>query len=259
MKTQKTSLSRKLAIQGFDLAAGGHNFFGLLEFDISRLRPTLRQARREGKGGSLYAFFLKAVGHTVASEPLFNAFIDYRRTTTFDTVDIAVPIEISTSRGVENRQYVLRDVVHKTVSQIADEMDAAKRDQSSATGFLDSKFWQDLLGTLPRSLVAWLFRRALRDHGLVKNLSGTLFVTSVSMYLSVPGFIVPYIGGPKAASFAFGSVYKKPVVVSDAIVIREIVSVTAVFNHDLIDGAPAARFIGKLKRLIETDSASLLG
>ena len=65
MESQKTSVLRKLAVWDFDLAAGGHNFFGLLEFDIFHLRTTLRQARREGKDASLYAFFLKAVAHTV--------------------------------------------------------------------------------------------------------------------------------------------------------------------------------------------------
>lgn len=64
-------------------------------------------------------------------------------------------------------------------------------------------------------------------------------------------YVLPYIGGPKASSFAIGSVARKPVVVRDAIEIREMVNVTAAFNHDLIDGAPAARFVNELRRLVE--------
>jgi len=30
------------------------------------------------------------------------------------------------------------------------------------------------------------------------------------------------------------------------------INLTAIFNHDLIDGAPAARFINRLRRYVET-------
>ena len=93
---------------------------------------------------------------------------------------------------------------------------------------------------------------------MVKKLSGTAFVTSVSMFSNVPGFIIPYIGKPKSCSFAIGSVYKKPIVKNNEITIREIVNITAIFNHDMIDGAPAARFINQLRKYIEIDYKELV-
>ena len=71
-----------------------------------------------------------------------------------------------------------------------------------------------------------------------------------------PGFILPYIGGPRAVSFALGSVLKKPWVVGQQIMIRDFLSMTIIFNHDLVDGAPAARFVDRLKKL--TESADVL-
>ncbi|MFO7850240.1 MAG: 2-oxo acid dehydrogenase subunit E2, partial [Spirochaetia bacterium] len=112
---------------------------------------------------------------------------------------------------------------------------------------------QTLVTSLPKALVLFLFRLILKNHRLVKKHSGTAFVTSVSMFSNAPGFVIPYAGGPKAVSFAVGSVVKKPVVIKDTIQIREIVNLTAVFNHDLVDGAPAARFINRLRRYIEQD------
>ena len=120
-----------------------------------------------------------------------------------------------------------------------------------------SKFGQTLITSLPKSIVLFIFRRILKNHKLVKKYSGTVFVTSVSMFSNVPGFVIPFAGGPKAASFAVGSVVKKPVVKRDEIRIREIVNLTAIFNHDLVDGAPAARFINCLRRYIEHDYRKL--
>ncbi len=70
--------------------------------------------------------------------------------------------------------------------------------------------------------------------------------------------IIPYAGGPKAVSFAVGSIVKKPVVKNDEIVVREIINITAAFNHDLVDGAPAARLINRLRRYIEHDYRDLI-
>jgi pyruvate/2-oxoglutarate dehydrogenase complex dihydrolipoamide acyltransferase (E2) component len=66
------------------------------------------------------------------------------------------------------------------------------------------------------------------------------------------------MGGPKAVSFALGSTVKKPVVRRDAVEIREMINMTVVFNHDIVDGAPAARFINRLRKLIEIEYEAIL-
>ncbi len=65
------------------------------------------------------------------------------------------------------------------------------------------------------------------------------------------GSSFPMPAAPNAVSFVLGGTCRKPWVVGDRIEIREIASVTASFNHDLIDGAPAARCGTTLRRLLE--------
>ena len=48
-----------------------------------------------------------------------------------------------------------------------------------------------------------------------------------------------------------GGIGEKPGVVNHQIEVREYLSVTISFDHDVIDGAPAARFTQRLKKLIE--------
>jgi pyruvate/2-oxoglutarate dehydrogenase complex dihydrolipoamide acyltransferase (E2) component len=51
--------------------------------------------------------------------------------------------------------------------------------------------------------------------------------------------------------FALGSVIKKPWVCEGRIEIREIMHMTVIFDHDVVDGAPAMRFMVDLIQTIE--------
>jgi pyruvate/2-oxoglutarate dehydrogenase complex dihydrolipoamide acyltransferase (E2) component len=51
--------------------------------------------------------------------------------------------------------------------------------------------------------------------------------------------------------FALGSIIKKPEVVKDEIKIRELLEMTILIDHNVIDGAPAARFIARLSDIIK--------
>ena len=49
-----------------------------------------------------------------------------------------------------------------------------------------------------------------------------------------------------------GGIGEKPGIVDGHIAIREYLSLTLSFDHNIIDGAPAARFTQRLKELIES-------
>lgn len=49
-----------------------------------------------------------------------------------------------------------------------------------------------------------------------------------------------------------GGIAERPGVVNHQVAVREYLSVTVSFDHDLIDGAPAARFVERLKELVES-------
>lgn len=53
-------------------------------------------------------------------------------------------------------------------------------------------------------------------------------------------------------SFGVGSVIMKPVVAGNEIKPREILNMTILVDHDVIDGAPMVRFLGDLTEFIES-------
>jgi len=251
MKKQKTDMLRRLSIYGFELASGSHNFYALLEFDITNLRSILRNSRIEGKGGSLFAFLLKAIGKCLEEYPVFNSMINLNNCTTFDEVDINIPIEVNQKGSLVNKQYIIRNINIKSIKEITAEIDKAKKNENEEVGYIFSKPIQHILNVMPKRIVLLLLRYIVKSHKRVKDISGTIFVTSVTMFSNASGYIIPYIGGPQAASFAIGSTVKKAIVINDEIKIREMINITAIFNHDVVNGAPAARFINRLREYIE--------
>lgn len=79
--------------------------------------------------------------------------------------------------------------------------------------------------------------------------AGTVAVISVGMFGSGGG----WRSGPTnyALQLTVGGINRKPGIVIDEIEPREYLNLTVTFDHDVVDGAPAARFVHRLKELVE--------
>lgn len=87
-------------------------------------------------------------------------------------------------------------------------------------------------------------------HSLPDDLSGGTFtITNLGMY-EVDAF-TPVINLPEAAILGVGRIAPKVVPRGTEIVIRQMWTLCLVFDHRLVDGAPAARFLQAIKALIE--------
>ena len=84
--------------------------------------------------------------------------------------------------------------------------------------------------------------------------SGTVSVSAVGMFGAGGGF---GIGAPTVLTLnvVVGGISEKPRVIDGAVAIREILDLTVTVDHNLVDGAPAARFAADLTELIESGAA----
>ena len=78
---------------------------------------------------------------------------------------------------------------------------------------------------------------------------GTFTITNLGMFGVDHG--TPIINPPEIAILGIGRITKKPVVVDDQIVIKPMMNITLSFDHRVIDGALAARFLQNMKQKIE--------
>jgi pyruvate dehydrogenase E2 component (dihydrolipoamide acetyltransferase) len=84
--------------------------------------------------------------------------------------------------------------------------------------------------------------------------SGTFTITNPGIFGEQFG--TPVINQPESAILGVGGLFKEPTVVtdengSDSIAIRSIIRLTLGFDHRIIDGADAGRFMAELKKYLE--------
>lgn len=85
---------------------------------------------------------------------------------------------------------------------------------------------------------------------------GTFTITNYGAFGS--SFGVPIIRYPESAVLGIGAIIKKPVVIGDEIVIRSMMPLSMSFDHRIIDGADAGRFMRTLKKLLEDPDLLLM-
>lgn len=92
--------------------------------------------------------------------------------------------------------------------------------------------------------------RARQGKLLPEELSGSTFtITNHGVFGSLFG--VPIINQPNVGILGFGAVQKRVVVINDAIAIRPMMYLSFVFDHRVLDGANADRFLSVVKRTLE--------
>jgi len=252
---EKPALLRQLAMDSFEAASGGHPMTAFMELDVTVPLARIEVLRRQGARVSLFAHAVRSIAHAISEHPDLNVVRQGSRLVRFEDVDVNVPVEVDTADGRFPVQLVIRRAQDKSAMAIYREITDAKRRHEGAGFAGDEDRWARRMMQLARPIPRWLrvrlIRRMIASAKLVKRRSGTTLVTSVGKFASVPGFVMPLFAGPRAVVFAVGSVVEKPVVRGGKITVGAVLSLTAIFDHDLVDGAPAARFATRLKELVE--------
>jgi pyruvate dehydrogenase E2 component (dihydrolipoamide acetyltransferase) len=95
-----------------------------------------------------------------------------------------------------------------------------------------------------------LLERARAGRSLPDDLiGGTFTITNLGMY-DIDAF-TPVINLPEAAILGVGRIQPKVVPYQGEIVVRQMLTLSLVFDHRMNDGAPAARFLQRIKQYIE--------
>ena len=95
-----------------------------------------------------------------------------------------------------------------------------------------------------------LSSRAKENRLMPDELSGGTFtISNLGMY-DIESFTA-IINKPEAGILAVGKMEKKPAVRNDELVIRPLMQLSLTYDHRIVDGAPAALFLRRIKELLE--------
>jgi hypothetical protein len=241
---------RRLVLDTLRLGRHRPMMHGLLELDVTRARQILREHRaRTGESLSFTAFVLACLGKAIAAHPEVHPLRDwFGRTVLYDDVDATTMVEVD----VEGRKFPLAHVVRainrRTPREIHDEIRAV---QATGVGSVSSglRLGTRVLLWMPGVLRRLVARFLLRFPDFARRHTGTVLVTAVGMFGSGAGwgFSAP---GIHSLSIVVGGIASRAAADGESGA-REVLCLTVSADHELIDGAPLARFVRDLRGLIE--------
>ena len=193
------------------------------EVDATELVKVRQGLKAAGKGDtrpvpSYNDLLAKLVAEVLRDHPQLNARIEGDEIVTSGSVNVGFAVDAERGLLVP----VVRDVSAKSIRQIAAEGAA---------------------------LVDRARNNTLRSDDLS---GGTFTITNLGMY-DIDAF-TPIINLPQCAILGVGRIVPKQVVVdaeAERLAIRHMMFLSLTFDHRLVDGAPAARFLKQVKQFIE--------
>ncbi len=246
----------KSRIATIDVCAMGkkkHHVSAFLEMDVTLAKEKIKKYKKDVGKISFIAWLIKVIGHTVAEKNAVAAYLaGKQKTIYFADVNISFLIEKEINEEKVPVPLLLEKANTLKIKTITQLLNQAKQKVLSKNQVVIQKrstraerFYYHLPGFVRRTI--WKFM--LKRPKMLFEKMGNVVVTSLGMYGKINGWFVPISIHP--VCFGIGSVMKKPVVKDDNIEIRDILNLTVLIDHDVIDGGSMARFISALNKNIE--------
>jgi 2-oxoglutarate dehydrogenase E2 component (dihydrolipoamide succinyltransferase) len=223
MSRRRQTIAQRL-VQAQQTAAMLTTFNEIDMSAVMELRKKRRDAfkERHGVGLGFMSFFTKAVIGGLRAQPLLNAEIQGDEIVVKHYYDIGVAV--STDEGLVVP--IVRDADRKTFAEIEKSIeDLAKR---ARTGKL----------TIPELI------------------GGTFTITNGGIFGSLMS--TPILNAPQVGILGMHKIQERAVVVAGQIVIRPMMYVALSYDHRIVDGSEAVRFLVRVKELVEDPESLLL-
>lgn len=234
-----------------------HAILTLLEVDITDALKRIRELREPGKKVSLLAWFIKVLADTVASHPPINGIKSGKTSVVvFERIDVSTIVEKVVDGAPVPLPLVLRGANQKTHYQINNEIQSAvsqtvENEGNYVLGSGENSLLLKLGVAAPRWLRLLIMKKfILGNPRRVQEMMGTVMVSSLGTIGRITGWIIPTSMHP--LSLGIGTLNKKPVIHAGKIEPRDILHLTITFDHDVIDGMPARKFVDELVTKLES-------
>lgn len=181
--------------------------------EVLRLRVKIQQAKEVSV--SLTAFVVKATALALEKHSILNSALEGEQIKVYEDINVAV--------AVHRPEGLVAPVIRG-----ADKLAVEEISQRIA----------DLTG------------KAVKGRLSVGDVTGGTFTVSNLGEVGVELF-APVINPPHTGILGIGSMSKRPVATDDTVEVRNVAILSLVFDHRVVDGVPAGRFLGEVKGLLE--------
>ena len=247
-KTEPIPKMRRFSLDAGYLGRRRHIVHGLIEVDVTESRNFIQKHKsKTGETLSFTAFIIFCLSKAIEKNPHLHAYRNWRnQLVIFEDVNINSMIEIDRDGKKIPIPYIFKAVNLNSFYEIHEEIRFVQKNPrlTQESNFME---WFLLLPAFIRRMFYWV---VMRMPHLFREYSSSVMVTAVGMFgqgggwaITMPNFTL---------TVAVGGIAKKPGVVKDQIEIREYLDLTISVDHDVVDGAPIARFVHSLRELIES-------
>jgi pyruvate/2-oxoglutarate dehydrogenase complex dihydrolipoamide acyltransferase (E2) component len=236
-------------VDALEVGVHRHMVHALLEIDVTRARLLLREREAiAGEDLSFTAFVVSSLARAIDADRRLHAYRDWRgRLVLFDEVDVVTLVESEVDAVAI--PHVIRAANRRTLREIHGEI---RRVQAEPAASPQRSGALVRLSALVPGFLRRLFFRALRKNPhWLKRTAGTTLVTSVGMFGVGAGWAVGIVP-LHTLGLTVGGITRKPGLVDGRIEPREYLALTVSIDHDIVDGAPAARFARRLREIVES-------
>lgn len=209
-----------------------------------------------GENVSLTAYIVHCLGKTFLEFPQMNAIRKGRKLIVPDNVTIGVLVERKVENEVIPENYGIRNAQLKTYREINNEIRAVQNRDVNEFESLSGASWINLI---PSFLFRAFVKVASKSLIMLKRY-GTAAVTSIGMFArkDQATWPIPLVGGATVC-IAVGGIVERLQLINGKVEPREHLCLTITFNHDIVDGSPAARFAKRFSEFLSSgDSLSHL-
>jgi pyruvate/2-oxoglutarate dehydrogenase complex dihydrolipoamide acyltransferase (E2) component len=254
-KIQRFPDSRIATIDSGEVGKRKHHVTGLIELDVTESRTKIREYNnRSNTDISFTGWLISVISCTIKKHETPAAFLQGKdKLIIFDDVNVSLMVE----KDLNGRKVPIPLLIEKAneisiqsiCAQIADARNIKFTDKDivlqKKTRQLERMYY-----FLPGFLRRYFWKYLLMHPKLAFRKMGNVAFTSIGMVGKVKGWFIPTSVHP--ICFGVSSIVKKPMVVDERIEIREILNMTVLIDHDVMDGAPMVRFISELSGNIES-------
>lgn len=247
IKKKPLSIERRMVIASATVSSEKNTIHSFSDVDIVEARRLIKKYNIEsGVKLSFTGYVVKCLSETIEEYPEFNSFIKRKKLIILDDIIISVLVEREIKNEKVPEPLVIESTQNKSLIQISDEIREAQRVKSDKIGSLSNSNWFNLI---PGFMLKTAVRIADKNIKIAKRY-GKIAVTAVGMNSKQPLWFIPH--GTGTLMLTIGSIGKKVVEIDGQFESREHLCITTSFDHDIIDGAPAARFMNSFLEKVKS-------
>jgi len=252
--TREFPPSRIATIDVCELGKQKHHVTGLIELDVTGSRKMIRDYNRnKNERISFIAWIIHVIASTIKEHETAAAYRKGKKKLfIFEDINVSIVVE----KVLEDQRVPIPLIIAKadkiSIESITGQIHRARNEPLGDHGMVlhrKTSQLEKVYHHFPGFMRRFFWRYLLRHPKMAFSRMGNVAITSLGMMGQMKGWFIPLSVHP--VCFGLGSVVKKPVVINEQVAIREILSMSVLIDHDVIDGAPVARFIKDLAERIE--------